>query len=283
MPSKLASTDRHLWRGILPALVLLIALFAIPIGFTVALSLQGPAEQGIGFANYQLFFSETRLTDALQRSVFLAVSVVLISSTIAYPLAYFLVFRVQTRWRLLLLFMLIAPFWTSFTVRAFSWQLVLADSGVIAWLIGQISGLSITLGFLYTMAASIFGLSLFGIMLLTLMLFSVMITIDQRLIEANAALGGSEWQAFREIILPLSFPGWAIGAVLTYIIAIGDYAVPTLLGGGFKPVLAQVMLSVVKGTYDLPMAATFATILVLVIAIGALPLLLLVRHVRLQS
>lgn len=276
------ATDRYLWAGILPALMLLTALFAIPIGFTIALSFQGTAEQGAGLANYYLFFSEARLTDALLRSVLLAVLVVLISSIIAYPLAYFLVFRVHARWRLMLLFLLIAPFWTSFTVRAFSWQLVLADSGVIVWLIEKMTGLSITLGFLYTMAASIFGLSLFGVMLLTLMLFSVMITIDQRLIEANSALGGSQWHAFREIILPLSLPGWAIGAVLTYIIAIGDYAVPTLLGGGFKPVLAQVMLSVVKGTYDLPMAATFATILVLLIVIGSLPILLLVRHVRLQ-
>lgn len=263
--------------------MLLVALFAIPIGFTVALSFQGTIEQGTGLANYHIFFSENRLTDALLRSVFLAVSVVLVSSIIAYPVAYFLVFRVHARWRLLLLFLLIAPFWTSFTVRAFSWQLVLADSGVIVWLIEQITGLSVSLGFLYTMAASVFGLSLFGVMLLTLMLFSVMVTIDQRLIEANAALGGSEWHAFREIILPLSLPGWVIGSVLTYIIAIGDYAVPTLLGGGFKPVLAQVMLSVVKGTYDLPMAATFATILALVIVIGSLPMLMLVRHVRLQG
>lgn len=263
-------------------MTLLIALFAVPIIFTIALSFQGAAEQGVGLANYHAFFSEPRLTDALLRSVFLAGSVVIISSFIAYPVAYFLVFRVRPRWRLLLLFLLIAPFWTSFTVRAFSWQLVLADSGVIVWLIEHVTGLSITLGFLYTMAASVFGLSLFGVMLITLMLFSVMITIDQRLIEANAALGGSEWHAFREIILPLSLPGWAIGAMLTYIIAIGDYAVPTLLGGGFKPVLAQVMLSVIKGTYDLPMAATFAAILVLVIAIGSLPMLL-VRHVRLQG
>jgi spermidine/putrescine transport system permease protein len=179
--------------------------------------------------------------------------------------------------------LLVAPFWTSFTIRAFSWQLVLSDTGVIAWLAGMLTGLSISLGFLYTMAASIFGLSLFGVMLITLMIYSVMITIDRRLIEANTVLGGSGWSAFREVILPLSLPGWMIGAVLTFIIAVGDYAVPALLGGGFKPVLAQVMLSVLKGTYDLPTAATFASILVVLILAACTPLLLVVRSVRLQG
>jgi ABC-type spermidine/putrescine transport system permease subunit I len=74
-----------------------------------------------------------------------------------------------------------------------------------------------------------------------------------------------------------------IGAVLTFIIAVGDYAVPALLGGGFKPVLAQVMLSVLKGTYDLPTAATFASILVMLILAACTPLLLVVRSVRLQG
>jgi putrescine transport system permease protein len=78
-------------------------------------------------------------------------------------------------------------------------------------------------------------------------------------------------------------PGWIIGASLPFILAIGDYAVPSLLGGGFKPVLAQVMLSVLKGTYDLPMAATFASVLVFVIVVCVAPMLLLVRGTRLQG
>lgn len=273
----------NLWHGILPAMLLMGLFFAVPIAYTIGLSFQAEGVDGPTLANYAAFFAEDRLVDALLRTLLLSASVVAIATLIAYPLAYFLVFEVTPRRRVLLLFLLVAPFWTSFTIRAFSWQLVLADSGVIAWLIEQATGIAVSLGFLYTMVASIFGLALFGIMLITLMLFSVMVTIDKRLIEANAALGGSRWAAFREVILPLSLPGWMVGAALTFIIAVGDYAVPALLGGGFKPVLAQVMLSVLKGTYDLPMAATFAAILVLVIIAGSAPLLLLVRQVRLQG
>jgi spermidine/putrescine transport system permease protein len=271
------------WVGVLPAILLMAGFFAVPIVYTMGLSFSSDAHQGFTLDNYRTFFAEDRLFDALLRTLILGLSVVAISSLIAFPIAYYLAFVVTPAWRAVCLFVLVAPFWTSFTIRAFSWQLVLSDTGVIAWLAGMLTGLSISLGFLYTMAASIFGLSLFGVMLITLMIYSVMITIDRRLIEANTVLGGSGWSAFREVILPLSLPGWMIGAVLTFIIAVGDYAVPALLGGGFKPVLAQVMLSVLKGTYDLPTAATFASILVMLILAACTPLLLVVRSVRLQG
>ena len=273
----------NLWQGILPAVILMVAFFLLPIFYTLGLSLTVEGKTGLTLANYRSFLAEDRLIDALLRSLFLAFTVVLVSTLIAWPLAWFLAFTVSPRRRILYLFILIAPFWTSFTIRAFSWQMVLADSGVIAALLSKITGAQVALGFLYTLPASIFGLTLFGVMLITLMLFSAMVTIDKRLIEANAVLGGTGWTSFREVVLPLTLPGWIIGASLTFIIAIGDYAVPTLLGGGFKPVLAQVMLSVLKGTYDLPMAATFASVLVLVIVFCVAPMLLLVRGTRLQG
>jgi spermidine/putrescine transport system permease protein len=273
----------NLWQGILPAVILMVGFFLLPIIYTLSLSLTVEGQPGLTLINYQSFLTEDRLTDALLRSLFLAFSVVVISTLIAWPLAWFLAFTVSPHQRMLYLFILIAPFWTSFTIRAFSWQMVLADSGVIAALLAKLTGRQVGLGFLYTLPASIFGLTLFGVMLITLMLFTAMVTIDKRLMEANAVLGGTRWTSFYEVVLPLTLPGWLIGASLTFIIAIGDYAVPTLLGGGFKPVLAQVMLSVLKGTYDLPMAATFASVLVVVILICVVPVLLLVRGTRLQG
>lgn len=273
----------NLWYGIVPAVVLMAAFFIVPIGYTVGLSFITADSDGLTLSNYQTFFANDRFTDALIRSVYMSFIVVALSSVIAYPIAYFLTYLTSEKRRLLLLFVLIAPFWTSFTIRAFSWQLVLSDSGVIAYSLEKVLGGSVAFGVLYTMAASIFGLTLFGVMLTTLMIFSVMVTIDRRLLEANRDLGGSAWRGFREIVFPLSLPGWVVGAVLTFIICVGDYAVPTLLGGGFNPVLAQLMLSTLKGTYDLSMAATFAVILVCVVLLAAFPLALVRNQVRLQS
>ena len=273
----------NLWHGILPAVILMSAFFVVPICYMIGLSFTDSDNGGLTLSNYLAFFSNDRFTDALARSLFLAAAAVSLATLFAYPLAWFLTYAVRPKFRLFLLFVLIAPFWTSFTIRAFSWQLVLSDSGVISYWLGKLLGQPVALGFLYTMAASVFGLALFGLMLMTLTIFSVMVTIDARLLEANRDLGGGAWRGFWEIVLPLSFPGWVIGAVLTFIICVGDYAVPTLLGGGFKPVLAQLMLSTLKGTYDLPMAATFAAILASVVMLSALPLALVRRQVRMQE
>lgn len=260
------------WPALVPAVLLAAAFFLVPIANMVRLSLTTP--EGIGLANYIAFFEQAHQADALWRSIQLAVFATSLSALLAWPLAFFVSFCVAPRWRLLFLLLLLAPFWTSFTIRAFSWQLVLSDNGVIAWMVAQVTGAPVTLGFLYTMGASVLGLTLFGTMLTTLTLFGSMTAIDRRLIEACASLGGSRIAVFRDVILPLSLPGWLVGVTLTFIICVGDYAVPTLLGGGLNPVLAQMMLSTVKGTYDLPAAATMAVLLTSVVLLAGVPVLL---------
>ena len=266
-----ASPQGNPWLTLALAVLLTALVFLVPIGNMIRLSLI--TETGAGLGNYTAFFAKAHQTDALLRSLYLAGLATLISGLLAWPLAYFVAFCVPARLRLLCLLLLIAPFWTSFTIRAFSWQLVLSDNGVIAWALGQLTGGPVTLGVLYTMSASVLGLALFGTMLTTLTLFGAMSAIDRKLIEAAASLGARPWTILRDVIFPLALPGWAVGVTLTFIICVGDYAVPTLLGGGLKPVLAQLMLSTVKGTYDLPTAATMAVLLVLVVLLAGLPVL----------
>lgn len=261
------------WGTVVPAVALCLLFFLMPIINMVALSLNTPS--GFGLENFYNFFATEHLRSALQRSAFLAFSATLISSLLAWPLAYYIVFCADKKWRPLLLLMLLAPFWTSFTIRAFSWQLVLSDNGVIAWLVNFFLGININLGFLYTISASIFGLALFGTMLTTFTLYGALIAIQRNLLEAAANLGATPFKIFRDIVLPLGMRGWLAGITLTFIVCVGDYAVPTLLGGGLKPVLAQIMLSVLKGTYDLPRAATMAIILTLTVIVSTLPFLLI--------
>ena len=267
-----ASANRTAWVVLLPAVLLTTMFFLLPLANMVRLSLITP--DGLGLGNYFAFFEQAHQADALWRSLFLAVTATGFSASLAWPLAFFVAFCVAERWRYLMLLVLLAPFWTSFTIRAFSWQLVLSDNGVLAWIVSGLWGAPLSLGFLYTMAASVFGLALFGTMLTTLTLFGALVSIDRRLIEASASLGAGPWAMFRDVIFPLARQGWLVGATLTFIVCVGDYAVPTLLGGGLKPVLAQIMLSTVKGTYDLPTAATMAVVLSSVVLMTLLPLFL---------
>lgn len=261
---------RNPWVTVLPAVLLTAAFFLLPLANMVRLSLT--TADGVGLGNYIAFFEQAHQADALVRSVKLALMATGISALVAWPLAFFVAFCVAARWRYLALLVLLAPFWTSFTIRAFSWQLVLSDNGVLSWILSGLWGAPVSLGVLYTMTASVFGLALFGTMLTTLTLFGALAAIDRRLIEASVSLGAGPFAVFRDVIFPLARQGWLVGITLTFIICVGDYAVPTLLGGGLKPVLAQIMLSTVKGTYDLPTAATMAMLLCLVVALTLLPL-----------
>tara|TARA_Y100000591_G_scaffold50214_1_gene38446 strand:- start:278 stop:1126 length:849 start_codon:yes stop_codon:yes gene_type:complete len=272
----------NLWHGIIPCFLLMLFFFIFPIIHTLRLSFIDPEIGTFTLNNYVSFFSKEIFYDSFFRTLKLAFSVIFFSILLSFPLAYFICFVINKKYRTLALLLLVAPFWTSFTIRAFSWQLILSDKGVITWFISFFTNYEVKLNFLYSMKASIFGLSLFGIMLTTLLLFNSMITIDKRLIEANSDLGGNKFNEIKNIIFPLSLPGLIIGSVLTFIISIGDYAVPTLLGGGFKPVLAQLMLSTIKGTYDLNTAATMALVLVFVIIIACVPLLSLIKQIRFE-
>ncbi|NCF47132.1 MAG: ABC transporter permease subunit [Alphaproteobacteria bacterium] len=260
------------WPFLLPALSLCLLFFLLPTLNMVILSLT--TETGFGFDNFKLFFATPHLTQALYRSLILASSATIVASLVACPHAYFIVFCVHKKWRPLFLLAILAPFWTSFTIRAFSWQLVLSDNGVVTWFIELVTGFSVTLGILYTMNASIFGLALFGSMLTTFTLYGALVSIDHKLIEAASTLGAKPFHIFKDIILPLGLPGWLAGIFLTFIVCVGDYAVPTLLGGGLKPVLAQIMLSILKGTYDLSQAATIAIVLAMTVIICGLPIIL---------
>jgi len=272
----------NLWHGIIPCFLLMLFFFIFPIIHTLRLSFIDSEIGTFTLNNYVSFFSKEIFYDSFFRTLKLSFSVIFFSILFSFPLAYFICFVINKKYRTLALLLLVAPFWTSFTIRAFSWQLILSDKGVITWFISFFTNYEVKLNFLYSMKASIFGLSLFGIMLTTLLLFNSMITIDKRLIEANSDLGGNKFNEIKNIIFPLSLPGFIIGSVLTFIISIGDYAVPTLLGGGFKPVLAQLMLSTIKGTYDLNTAATMALVLVFVIIIACVPLLSLIKQIRFE-
>ena len=182
----------------------MLFFFIFPIIHTLRLSFIDPNTASYTFDNYFAFFSKDIFYDSFFRTLKLAFFVIFFSILLSFPLAYFICFVINKKYRTLALLLLVAPFWTSFTIRAFSWQLILSDKGVITWFINLFINYQLKLNFLYSMKASIFGLSLFGIMLTTLLLFNSMITIDKRLIEANSDLGGNKYTEIKNIILPLS-------------------------------------------------------------------------------
>jgi len=270
------------WLGIVPVLGYLLLFYVVPIGYLLLASLRETQGSGIEFAptltvkNYQDFFSSQASWTAYGRSLGISSAVVFFSVLFAYPLAYVIAFLVPGKYRHVTLLLIIAPFWTSFVIRAFAWQLLLADAGPLNMLLQQVSLPSLKI--LYTHVATVIGLTVFGTMLTTLNLYAVMENISPNLLGAAADLGARRWTTFREVILPLSFPGMMVGAMLTFIISFGDFIVPSLLGGGIRTVLAQMMVGAVTTHFNIPRAATYSVIMLLTILVVTLPMLRFARR-----
>ena len=271
------------WAGVVPAFVYLAIFFAVPLGYLVIVSFWTLSPQGFEILpdwtlrNYHQFFNTKVNMIGYVRSIYITIISVSIGVIFGYVFAYTLAFIVPKRFRLLGLLIVVLPFWTSFIVRAFSWQLFLNETGPIASLLRSIGVLSGNLGVVDTHVGTVIALSLFSLMIVTVSVYTVIESIPRNLLEAARDLGGTERLVFKEVILPLSWPGLSVAMALSFIICFGDYVAPTLLGGGLNLVFAQLMVGSLLENFNVPMAATYAVFLLLTILLITLPIILLGR------
>ena len=149
---------------------------------------------------------------------------------VAYPLAYYLATRAGERAKSLLVALIIVPFWTSFLIRTYAWVTILSSKGLPA--IFQQLGLVQELVLLNTPFAIILGIVYNYLPLMTFPLYVSLERLDKRLLEASKDLGADRWGTFLQITLPLSAPGLITGSMLVFILLMGEYLIPALLGGG---------------------------------------------------
>ena len=189
----------------------------------------------------------------------LATLATIIASTIAFPAAYTLAFRVSETTRRWAIFLLIVPFFTSYLVRIFSWYVVLAESGPLNAILGDI-GLGP-----YTMLNTKFG-TIVGYMTLTLPLALILQTvslanIDRRLIEAAQNLGCGSLRVITAIIIPSARTGLIIAALFVFILSFGDFVSPYYLGGSKPPTLPILIIDTTKSGQQWPRAAVVAVMM----------------------
>lgn len=217
--------------------------------------------------NYAAIAAAPVLISALVNSIEVAAAATVLSIAIAYPAAHILAYRVPQRWRLPLLALAVLPFFTSYLVRSYSWLLVLSDRGVVNGALLATGLVSEPLRLSHGRGAVLLGMTHFFTMLLMLSIYARLARIDPAYRRAAADLGASGWRIFRHITLPLSLPGVAVGGFLTFVMAIGDYVTPQLLGGGRELLLPQAIMLNVTRYVNLPMAAAISMVLFAVVAI----------------
>lgn len=255
--------------AVYPALVYSLVFFAMPFLVMVAVSfwqrLHGRLEATWTLANYEKLVSRDYLLEALVNSVEVTALTTVVSVLVAYPLAYILAYRVSARWQKILLIGAIIPFWTAYVVRAYAWLIVLSENGIVNAGLLSLGIIELPLDLAYTRGATVLGFVHFFTMLLTLTIFASLIQIPEHYRMAASDLGASPIRVFLVITLPLSLPGVAVGAFLTFVITIGDYITPQILGGNTEVLIPQAIMLQIARAANFPMASVMSVSLMLVI------------------
>ena len=185
----------------------------------------------------------------------------------AYPMAYFLAFRV-TRYKLAWIILLTIPFWTSYLLRVFAWKIVLGFNGAINSGLISLGIIKQPLEFLlYNPAAVMITLTHAWVAFAILPIYVSLQKIDRTYLEAATDLGDSRWERFRRVTLPLSMPGVISASLLVFIPTVGDYVTPTLVGGPGGVMIGNVIQSLFFRQNDAPLGAAVALVMLVVIAL----------------
>jgi len=216
-----------------------------------------------GFTFEQYANLPTRLK-AFQNTMLIAPAGTFLSLLVAYPLAYYLALRVSRRYKLILLVLVIVPFWTSLLVRTYAWIFILGGRGIPTLLefIG-IEGVRL----INTPGAVLVGI-VYGY--LPLMVFPIFVSLeklDKSLLEASGDLGGSPLKTFMQITLPLSMPGIATGCMLVFILLMGEFLIPAFLGGGKVFFIGNALVDLFLQSRNWPFGAAVSVTLVVIMFI----------------
>jgi spermidine/putrescine transport system permease protein len=251
-----------------PALLWTLLFFVAPFAAMALLSLNFGGGEGLEISNYAQFFTNPSYYRAMTNSLEVTGLVTAISVLLAYPFAWILAEQVPARWQRLALLLAILPFWTSYVVRSYSWLLVLAQKGVVNETLMRTGLFTEPLQLANTRAATIIGFVHFFVMLLTLTIFASLKQLNPSYRKAASDLGAGPVRTFIHIVLPLTIPGVMVGAFLTFVLAIGDYITPQILGGNNELLMPQLIMMQIGRRGDFPLASALALILMAVVTIA---------------
>ena len=247
-----------------PAIAWLVAFYVYPAIQMLQASLwSGTLESGFTFswANAATYSTALgRYSDQFLRSILYAAVATLVCLALAFPLAYTIAYRAG-RFRTILLFIVIAPFFTSFLLRVLAWKTVLADDGFLLGPLKSIGLLPEEFRILATPVAVIFGISYNFFPFMVLPIYVSLEKIDRRLVEAAKDLYAGPIRAFQRITLPLALPGVFAGSLLVFIPAMGDFVNAELLGSVQTRLIGNVIQSRFLVNNDYPTAAAISFML----------------------
>jgi len=250
---------------------LLIVLLVLPIlvmlRFTFYEFVTAGVERNVmTAANWREFFSDPYYHGFLWKTARVSAITAILCALMGYPPAYFIAMTTyRQKWLLLLL--LIVPFWISFTIRTFSWIHILGEQGAINATLMWLGLVNQPLQMLYTEGSVIMGMIHFLLPYMILNIYVSLEGIDRNLISAARTLGCTNWQAFREVSLPLSLPGLGAGTLLCFVLAAGSYVTPQILGSNRDALFGNLIFDTIMSELNWPLGSTLSIVLLVLLGI----------------
>ncbi|MFC6873005.1 ABC transporter permease [Halobellus marinus] len=258
-------------------IVWMVAFLLAPLLYILALSFWqrgagGVVVQEFTLANYEaLLLESVNLLGWQIKNVYLLILwqslkfgflTTIVTLVLGYVPGYFLG-RTESRYRSLLLLLVVLPFWVPLIIRYYAWILVLGNQGMLTTILGWI-GLASD-GFLYTDLAVITGLVQVLLPFMILPIFNSVSKIDDEYVESAKTMGATPLRAFYEVTLPLSLPGISAGSILVFILAVGSFMAPALLGGPSDLMVANLISRTFGESFDWPLASAMAMVYLVVL------------------
>ena len=280
------SLRENLWRYFFVAIpyIWLLLFFLAPFVIVFKISLADPiiaqppftpffnesSDDGFSiyttFDNFRYLFQDSLYFVTYLNSVKLACIATVFTLLIGYPIAYGIARSPQPT-RNILLLLVVIPFWISFLLRVYSWMGILKTNGLINGFLLWLGLIDQPLELLYTDTAVYIGMVYSYLPFMILPLYANLVKLDVRLLEAASDLGAKRWQGFLDVTLPLSIPGIIAGCLLVFIPAIGEYVIPSLLGGADTLMIGRVLFDEFFLNRDWPVASAVAIVLLLLLVL----------------
>ena len=220
-----------------PAVIVIVALVVIPVGWLMT---QSVYDNGFTFEHYRRIFTEDVYWRSFTLTFRIALIVTVMTLLLGYPVAYAAA-HVKRPWDVLILSFVILPFWTSVLVRAYAWLVLLQRTGVTNQMLERLGLISEPLALVHNELGTIIATVHILLPFMVLPLYSTMQKIPRELMLAGASLGGGPLHSFLRIFLPLSLPGVVAGLTLVFVLTLGFYITPELLGGGRTIMISMVV------------------------------------------
>jgi putative spermidine/putrescine transport system permease protein len=260
------------WLLLLPSAAIYVAVFFVPLGLLVYASFQagqvsGAAQNGaLTIANYQAFAQDGVTFRIFLSTVRLAAIVTATCLVLGYPLAIFMR-QAGPVLRAVVLLVVVSPLLTSVIVRNVAWLLVLGREGMINQALRSAGLIEAPLPLMYNTFGVVVGITHVYLSFLVLPLFGSLLAINPVIEESAMSLGASRWRVFWSVTLPLSLPGAIAGATLVFILTMGVYLTPIIMGGSFVTTLPMVITDLVRNQFEWSKASAFAMVLLVFVGL----------------